>query len=526
MKCRYRSPQKAAFKVLICLLGVLVFLTGSSFDAFALDASSEPMVTINFYHDNPCDSCDEREVLKEILARLAEKDPSLPLWQINETNAFTLNGKKLFEQAANRLGLTSDDLSLPCVMIGDSWASGYDEIEESLSQMLYQALSEENTAVSSDIPSVSSKQDLSGLISEAVLPEDSCVFYFFTPSCHDCQQIQEMLEELPESILINGQLSQVKIIKRNILEEENAALIQSFFEKYNVPNEEQRVPIIFLRDTYFSGYEAIESSLSDALAQGGGLRFEVSSSGSSEKSFGWKDLGNLFVTGFINGFNPCSISMLLLLLSLLTVSKKRVLSIGISFLLGKAVAYLILGLLAFFLANFLEFGFLSRISIIVNGILLIGAVLLAALNFLDYWYSKKQQYGKIRLQLPKALRAFNQNTIQKWIKTEHRYFPAAVFLLGIIISSGEFFCTGQIYIATILLLARQGFSQTIQALPAFLIYVFAMLLPALAVVFAISSGRNAFSVSELARQKLPLIKLINGLLFLVFAFILANMIFW
>lgn len=55
-------------------------------------------------------------------------------------------------------------------------------------------------------------------------------------------------------------------------------------------------------------------------------------------------LATLFGAGLLAGFNPCSISMLLMLFSILLTTRASVLKNGILYLVGKYVTYLGLGL--------------------------------------------------------------------------------------------------------------------------------------------------------------------------------------
>ena len=48
-------------------------------------------------------------------------------------------------------------------------------------------------------------------------------------------------------------------------------ILQAFFEMYEVPLEDQMVPIVFTARGYLAGYEAISSGLYTEMEQGAGL---------------------------------------------------------------------------------------------------------------------------------------------------------------------------------------------------------------------------------------------------------------
>jgi cytochrome c biogenesis protein CcdA len=126
------------------------------------------------------------------------------------------------------------------------------------------------------------------------------------------------------------------------------------------------------------------------------------------------------------------------------------------------------------------------------------------------------------MQLPVSLRKLNHNRIRRFMeKTAPGLILPGVFALGILVSAGEFLCTGQIYLATILYMIRRNPSLDLQTLLAFFAYVAGMMLPPMLLTLAVWRGKKVFQLSEFARRNMPLIKLINAAVFLVFGAILA-----
>jgi cytochrome c biogenesis protein CcdA len=91
------------------------------------------------------------------------------------------------------------------------------------------------------------------------------------------------------------------------------------------------------------------------------------------------------------------------------------------------------------------------------------------------------------------------------------------FLLGIVISVGEFLCAGQIYLATIAYMIQNQRALTLQAFLYLLIYDIGFVLPMLIITVMIERGRELFDISEVLRKKLPLIKLIFAIAFVLLA---------
>jgi hypothetical protein len=142
---------------------------------------------------------------------------------------------------------------------------------------------------------------------------------------------------------------------------------------------------------------------------------------------------------------------------------------------------------------------------------------LCLLNLLDFINARRENYGAIRVQLPRALRRFNHSIIQKTVEGDPRYLMAAIFVLGVLVSAGEFLCTGQIYLATILYLLRTNTGSFTLAFLAFLCYTVAAALPPTLLVILCHKGKQAMALSDFVRNRMPLIKIANTLFFALFA---------
>jgi hypothetical protein len=92
-----------------------------------------------------------------------------------------------------------------------------------------------------------------------------------------------------------------------------------------------------------------------------------------------------------------------------------------------------------------------------------------------------------------------------------------IFFLGAAVSAGEFLCTGQIYLATILYLLRADTGGNTVAFVSLLCYTLAASLPPAVLVVFCYKGKQALALSEFVRQRMPLIKIANALIFALFA---------
>ncbi len=148
------------------------------------------------------------------------------------------------------------------------------------------------------------------------------------------------------------------------------------------------------------------------------------------------------------------------------------------------------------------FTILSKLNIhlfsIIAKVIMAGTLLiLIILNLQDYFSVKTEKYNKFKVQLPTALRRFNHNIIKKLTNiTDSKLMLLISLVLGVLISFGEFLCTGQIYLATIITILQTNSQLNIQALIYFIIYDFALITPLLLVAYIIHKSIEMFNDSE------------------------------
>lgn len=466
-------------------------------------ATGQPPVTVTYYYNNPCGTCNEEgEFIDLFKAKTASLDtgtqPSFLCY-----NIFRLSDEVKFRDACDALGLTPDQRVTPLLIIGDTVLTGELQIQDGLAEAYRKEAERALARASAD----------DGTASRPV--------YFYVSPCEECAQVKELLDRLPASLQVrsNGKTFASALIldAHNIATPEGLELARSYFAAYGVPEDRQKVPILFLKDGYLSGAGEIEGGLEEALAQGRAIGIAAPGSAAPMQPYEWSAL---FLTGLVNGFNPCSLSLLLFLATVLLARNANVLKLGSAFIAGKFMAYLALGTLLFNTLSLLDSSAVRLFGTVVKIVLAVVALAVAAANVNDYLAARSEKYNRIRLQLPTALRRLNHRWLQSLSRVRPGWLVLLTLALGVAISVGEFLCTGQIYLATILYLLRRSPTLNLQTLGAFLVYVVGMLLPLLAATLAIHKGREVFALSELTRRHMPLIKLINAAVFLLFAALL------
>ncbi|HEY5561979.1 MAG TPA: hypothetical protein VIK72_09550 [Clostridiaceae bacterium] len=352
-------------------------------------------------------------------------------------------------------------------------------------------------------------------VSEGQIIEINYFYISACPSCHDTEIYLAELSDRCSPILKSKNIS-LLINKYNTAEGENLNLLQTYLKKYNVPEKDKDMPMVFLEKTYLSGEEVIKSHLEKELliAEPDSTDNKVINTDNNatfEQFSGFKAVST-FLVGFANGLTPCSLSMLLFFISLLIARNANILKMGLLYCAGKFITYFLLGTLLFKTLGSINTAWLDYI---VKSIMLIAIIIFICLNAMDFFAAKGERYDKIKLQLPTRLRGINH----RWIKVVSKIDNTASliwvsFLLGVVTSVGEFLCTGQIYLTTILYVLHSQTYLNAKALLYFLEYNTAFITPLLIITLIIYKGREVFDVSEFIRKNMHLIKLINVVIFI------------
>ena len=342
------------------------------------------------------------------------------------------------------------------------------------------------------------------------------IYYFYINACESCREAEDLIWNYSSELKSNENLRGVRFFSYEITESENIELMEEFCIAYQVPEDKKIVPLLFAGEGFFSGQDEIADGLKEIKEKlrAGTLEEPLWREGAvrgDEKireSFDAIKIINILVIGLINGLNPCSLSMLLFFLSLLLAKQDlKIIHIGGAFLVGKFLTY---GLLGTFLYSFLQKIDITRYQMTMKVIIGIFVAVMAALNIKDYLSAKQEKYGEIKNQLPSKLRAWNHKIITLVSQSGGRALIFIAGLLGVIVSVGEFLCTGQVYLTTILYMLQSESKLSMKAFVYLMLYSLCFILPGMMVIIVIARTKKIISLSETVRLKMPLIKLLTA----------------
>lgn len=337
--------------------------------------------------------------------------------------------------------------------------------------------------------------------------------YFYSSTCDTCQRTEEFLKKLKEKY------TNLIVIEHNIYSTENYDLLMEYGKQYKLPEEKQGfTPSVFISDQVIIGAEIehkLETVVEEYKTMSPTLILKAGDTATKlESKSVILHLLSALGLGFVNGLSPCSLSLFLFLITLLVAAKDKMLRCGLSFLAGKVCMFFLLGTVFYQLMSRIN---MSAFSKWMKIFMIAFTLCFALLNLLDFFSAKAEHYEKMHLQLPKKLKQWNQK-LMRWGEkfASSKWCIVVMAGIGMAVSTGEFLCTGQIYLSSIVVLVQKN---TAGYLPLLLLFVYslAFVIPLLILMLVLFFGKKAFGVSEAVLEKIPVIKLISAVLFILIA---------
>lgn len=314
--------------------------------------------------------------------------------------------------------------------------------------------------------------------------------YYFYSRCSDCGAEESAKQELLAKLENVYPDCEIVANIHNVTDENELALLKAEFLKRGISEDMLSVyPIVFVGDTVLIGEEYHTAFENQAP------KISVT------------ELILTALSGFTGGISPCSLSLILMLLTQLIVNKKRALASGLSFIAGRGIIYILLGTL---LAEVLNAMNTATLSAVIYALTVITCVIFAILCFIDFISIKRGHAGKAILKLPVKVRTFYEKSIEKTALGST--VTIGSFVAGAFVGIGEFMCTGQIFAVTVFRFFDNG---PIRLL-AFLLYAVMMSIPALIVTLAIYKGKSYLAIAKSLSGKEHLVKLALSVLFALF----------
>ena len=450
--------------------------------AYSLAAESAEHPPLLYFFENYCDSCHPETEFADEFSTLTGR--SVGEYSYRYYNVRYENNRRLFEAMAKEYGISSADLFLPMVVVDGTAYVGNSGIESALPMDFIQ---NEST--------------------------DSRMYYLYSPACESCAAAEKIIDALPDTLIVKrGKAefeSKVVVERINIYEDPSRA--QALFHRYRVPEDKQTTPVVFLREEYIRGADLNEGRLSRMLSAGLAVGTpEIAASGENGGA-GTLSVAGAAAAGFVAGFNPCALSMLLLFLSIMLSMDERaaryaIVYLAVKYITSVAIGTAFLSLLSAWNPTWLPMAARILLTAVGGGLI--------ALNIMDAWAAHHEKYGQIKNQLPARLRGFLTRRIRGGLHGSGAILFLSVALLGVIVAASEFLCSGQLYLANMIagFSAGETYARQIALL---LLFCAAFLLPSAVIAVIAMRQRNTFSISNTILRHMTLIKLATAAAMLI-----------
>lgn len=350
------------------------------------------------------------------------------------------------------------------------------------------------------------------------------IVYFHSSGCEECRQVKRIL---PDRLAPWG--------PRIVLEEHDVDNLDVFgrllqYEKHyqaEIPSP----PVIFVGNRWLKGYAEIRQELSGAIGEelrSGSRTFQppvqeaTTATDEVLDRFGRFKVGAVAMAGLMDGINPCAFTTIVFLLSMLAYlgrTRRQLAVVGVGFTAAVFVTYLLLGLglLGAIRTFSVSHGVSRGLSLAVGGM----TWSLAGWSLLDFVrYRRSHDSGKMTLRLPGAVKARIHRVIRNGLNT--RNLLVGSLATGFLVSILESLCTGQVYLPTIMLVAREPGLRS-HAVGYLLLYNLMFILPLCAILAMAWWGIRSETLGGVFRRNLGWAKLaMAGLFALLGALVIAG----
>jgi cytochrome c biogenesis protein CcdA len=342
----------------------------------------------------------------------------------------------------------------------------------------------------------------------------TCIYFFYGDGCMHCARVEPSINNLEIQSKYPIEIHKFEIYNNR----SNMVLLNQLFDNYDIQEEEQGLPIIFIGDHYLMGDRPILENLDASLIANFGsdcpkldscildAKGSIGQTSSLEKL---SSLSLLTVIGaaLVDSINPCAIAVLLILMTalLVTGNKKRAIKSGLAFTLSIYIAYFLFGLGLF---SAIQISGLSYYFYKIIGVL---AIIIGLANIKDFfWYGG----AGFVMEIPRKWRPKLKEMLGKVTS------PLGAFLMGFVVCLFELPCTGGPYIVILGLLADKMTMWS--SIPILLLYNLVFVLPLIIITLLIYSGfANVENATKWKDKNIRILHLIAGLIMLILGLLIT-----
>ncbi|MBO4344597.1 MAG: hypothetical protein J5833_02505 [Victivallales bacterium] len=352
--------------------------------------------------------------------------------------------------------------------------------------------------------------------------------FFEQKNCAKCSRQEKELEILQKS------MPNLTIDRFDAADAATAVMLTRFHKRFNVLRTDKNlIPMVCWSDGFITGRLAEAEELQSALSKGGSDCFWLPPASAEElaqeesrqqKALEAFKLPLVIGAALLDGINPCAFATTLFLISYLLMKRRRrrdIVIVGLSFCAGVFVAYFLYGLGLSFLIDFL--GKFKWIKAALYILFAVVSAVLAVMHLRDAMiFRRTGKSDDMDMGLSKEMHRGIHDKIRRFLECGSWLLAPAAFVLGMVVSSMEFACTGQVYLPIIATILSRGL--TTRALIYLIIYNVCFILPLLLVTAVALKGAGIKAFSEWARNHVFGTKVTMAVVFALIAVIMLLVI--
>jgi cytochrome c biogenesis protein CcdA len=231
-------------------------------------------------------------------------------------------------------------------------------------------------------------------------------------------------------------------------------------------------------------------------------------------------LAGVIVAGLLDGINPCAISTLVFLISVLSMSSVRgrdLLVVGAAFCLASFATYTAIGFGLLHAVHALYY--FDRARRVFDVVMVLVLLAFAFYSFRDAWrFSRTGSARDVTLQLPDGIKRRIHRVVRVGLKQSTQATWA--FAIGALVTVLESVCTGQVYVPTLAFLVKSG-SEVGRGLGYLLVYNLMFVTPLVVVFLLTYQGLKLKALMQWSTRNVVISKALLGCFFLALAAAIA-----
>ena len=205
-------------------------------------------------------------------------------------------------------------------------------------------------------------------------------------------------------------------------------------------------------------------------------------------------------------------------------TKREVVAVCLGFTAAVFVTYFAIGLFLYkVIAVINQSG--GWFLIIADCIFYLAFLLCVVFGLLSFWDAYRLFRGtaaeEMVLKLPKAFKKRINVAMAKGVRAE--WLVVGVFIAGVSVSFFEAACTGQVYLPTIITLAKKDFWESMLLLTW---YNFLFVVPLLIIFGLVLVGITSQQLAEFFKNNVAWIRLALGIVFIAMGYLVWNEMYW